>query len=105
MASWRDRTAPFGWSRIRKTSVSRSQICNCSSHALCGPGFGVNELIDEATSERACSTLEAANDCACREPIGNHCRLILGDYYDRSIVIIDFPFKLIIRFLFNGMLE
>jgi len=67
----RDRTAPFGWSRIRKTSVSRSQICNCSSHALCGPGFGVNELIDEATSERACSTFEAANDCACREPIGN----------------------------------
>lgn len=56
--------------------MRRSQICNCNNHALCGPGFGVNELIDEATSERACSTLDAASDCACKEPIKKkYCRL------------------------------
>jgi len=49
--------------------VSKSQICSCNSHACCGPGFGVNEPIEEATSDRARSTLAAAKDCACSEPI------------------------------------
>lgn len=49
--------------------MSNNQTCNCNNHALCGPGFGVNELSDDATSDKACSTFEAANDCACREPI------------------------------------
>lgn len=69
VASCKERTAPFGWSKTKYTSVSNNQTCNCNSHALCGPGFGVKELSDDATSDKACSTLEAANDCACKEPI------------------------------------
>lgn len=53
----------------KKTSVKSSQICNCKSQAFCGPGFGVNELNDDATSDSACSILDAANEGACNESV------------------------------------
>lgn len=63
-ASWIHDVASLGWSKSKKTSASSSHTCSCNNQARWGPGLGTKELRDEATSDNACSTLEAARDCA-----------------------------------------
>lgn len=55
------------WSSAKYISANRSQICSCNSQARCGPGRGVNDDMDDATSESACSTLDAAREWACKD--------------------------------------
>lgn len=67
VASWIEAAASEIWSSERYISASNSHTCNCNNQARWGPGLWVYEEIEEATSDRACSTRDAANECACRE--------------------------------------
>lgn len=59
------------WSSAKYISANSSQICSCNSQARCGPGRGVNDDMDDATSESACSTLDAAREWACKDAATN----------------------------------
>lgn len=66
-ASWIHEVASLGWSKSKNTSARSSHTCSCNNHARWGPGLGTKELSEDATSDSACSTLEAARDWAWME--------------------------------------
>lgn len=68
-ASCTESVASFGWFNTRKTSASSNHTWSCNNHARCGPGFGTKELREDATSDNACSILDAARDWAWIESI------------------------------------
>lgn len=72
------------WSSAKYISANSSQICSCNSQARCGPGRGVNDDMDDATSESACSTLDAAREWACRDAANKHFKIGQSNFNNKN---------------------
>lgn len=53
-------SASFNCPSFKYNSTTSNQICSCSNQTNFGPGLGWNPLIEDATSDKACSTRAAA---------------------------------------------
>lgn len=60
LASLIEASASFSCPSLRYNSTISNQIWSCSNQTNFGPGLGWNPLMDEATSDNACSTRAAA---------------------------------------------
>lgn len=60
LASLIEASASFNCPNFKYNSTTSNHICSCSNQTNFGPGLGWNPLIEDATSDKACSTRAAA---------------------------------------------